>query len=77
MHVLRLLYFLGCNGFEAAAKQQNLENVTNLDIPIQYGTIILTKCSEGYSKVSGLDYVICAKNRKFSGLSDIHCVGKY
>ena len=69
--------FLGCSGFEEATKQKNLQNATTLDLPIQYRTTIPVKCSEGYSKVSGLDYVICLENRKFSGLSDIHCIGKY
>ena len=46
-----------CEGFEAEWKQRNIENVTNIQIPVRYGAVIPIKCVDGSEKLSGPDVI--------------------
>ena len=67
----------GCQGFEAEWMIKGIENSTDIEVPIPYGTVVPIKCTGSNRKLSGPDNITCLENNTFSGLSDIYCSGKY
>ena len=51
--------------------KRNIENTTELKIPVLYGTVIPVRCFG--PKLSGPDAVTCIENTTFHGLDEVVC----